>query len=107
MSLESQRSICDWAESTFGPVTDLQACAERACKEMREFQTLVDHFHRAKPRDIRKEVCDIVVTLFRFAGAAGFDLLNGVDDVMAINRLRKWLPDGKGNGQHIKEGRGA
>jgi len=102
MSLESQRSICDWADAAFGPVTDLQVCAQRAAKEMREFQFIIDNWKKMRPTVITEEMADIVITLFRLASALEVDLGRAVDTKMRKNRLRKWERDGFGNGQHIE-----
>jgi NTP pyrophosphatase (non-canonical NTP hydrolase) len=51
---------------------------------------------------LKGEAADIAITLFRFAGALGFDLLEEVERKQAINEKRKWKRHGDGTGQHIK-----
>jgi hypothetical protein len=98
--VESQKSICDWGLETFGPITELRPCAERATDEMREFQLAIDQ--GCDPDALLAEAADIVITLYRLAGHLGRDLHAEIDRKMAINRARRWIPDGKGNGQHVR-----
>ena len=98
MSLETQQSICDWGLEAFGPITELRACAERAAAEMREFQHVINY--GCDPRALVAEAADIVITLYRLAGHLGRDLHIEIDRKMFVNRTRRWIPDGRGNGQH-------
>ena len=89
---EDQYTVCAWANKTFGK-TNLTAACERAAKEMREFI-------EGDLKDVPNECADVVITLFRVADEAGFDLMNEVNKKMRINRQRKWVLNGDGTGQH-------
>ena len=89
---ETQKSICAWANETFGPTT-LDAAINRCVTEMEEFD-------KATPDQLANEAADVVITLYRVAQEAGFDLLEAVDLKMRINRGRTWTKNGDGTGQH-------
>lgn len=110
MSIESQKSIMDWADQTFGPVSDPLQSALRADQEMKEFrgrlnealgqeqgEALRDHFSY-----LCAEAADIVICLYRMASVMGADLGQEIDQKMKINRLRQWVSDGTGHGQHVR-----
>lgn len=96
-SSESQRSINDWADRQFGTNCDYFRAFERAKEEMKEFERAVD------PQEAIEEAADIVITLYRFASVAGYDLHEQIDRKMHINRMRRWIAHGDGTGHHIKE----
>ncbi len=98
---ETQRSISDWADQTFGPVSSNMRIAARANEEMAELL-------RALSTDDSNwqavsEIADIVIVLFRLADTLGIDLLNQVDKKMMINRSRQWKQDGSGHGYHLRD----
>lgn len=97
MSQESQRSINDWATTTFGDNLDYFAAYYRAIEEMIEFKRVRD------PQEMIEEAADIVITLYRLASIAQYDLHDQIDRKMAINRARRWIAHGDGTGHHIKE----
>ena len=95
---ETQRSMCEWAEATFGPVRVPVSLVERAQLEMNELQEAVlaeDH------AEIGKEAADVLILLYRLADQFGLDLDQEVVSKMAINRARKWVKKGDGTGSHI------
>ena len=94
---EDQNTITDWANRTFGEA-GYDASVIRAIEEIQEFLQAVDDDRRV---DVKAEMPDIVITLYRLATVLGFDLLESVDDKMAVNRLRRWKSNGDGTGQHI------
>ncbi len=99
---ETQDTISEWAEATFGPSGTNAACAARANKEMSELLmclTLNDHFSLTG-----EEVADVVICLSRLAGRMGFNIQDEVNKKMAINRARKWDVE-NGFGQHVKSSR--
>lgn len=96
---EDQKSICDWAEKAFGPVTSLATLAARAVEEMTELQ---DAVQARDVTEIGREAADIVVLLYRIMDHAGLSLTAEVDAKMVINRWRGWRPAGDGTGRHIK-----
>ena len=99
--IESQKTVCDWADATFGHCTNIVSI-ERMLKEVDELKLAMkedpDDFHK-----ISNECADILITLYRIADCYGFDLRSCVDHKMDINRHRKWKSNGDGTGQHIKE----
>jgi hypothetical protein len=98
--VETQQSIAEWAEQTFGPTANLAAIAARANKEMAE---LLMHATTCAPPEVLLEECaDVDIILKRFAKVAGGDLNDAVDRKMAINRERRWIRDGHGHGYHRK-----
>lgn len=99
MSVESQKSISDWAKATFGPAKDGEALKKRVMDEIQEF---VD---AKNPVAEINEAADIVVTLFNLADYYGMDLMQMVDNKMGINRRRQWIAHGDGTGKHIKDGK--
>jgi hypothetical protein len=92
---ETQRTICDWADNTFGFTTPNSAI-NRMLQEVREVE-----WH--KPDELADECADVLITLYRVADTFNFDLHACVDHKMEINRGRKWKSNGDGTGQHIKE----
>jgi hypothetical protein len=97
---ESQRSIIQWADNTFGRSTSPIRQAGRAVEEMLEFIALYEDFSDdptyEKIQALQMEGADVVIVLYRFIGDA-------IDRKMAINRKRKWRSDGTGHGYHIKD----
>ncbi|CAM3520385.1 MazG-like family protein [Thalassospira profundimaris] len=97
-SSENQRSMCDWAEQTFGPVSDPASLVERALLEMQELGEAV------QDRDISeigKEAADVLILLYRLADQFNLDLDQEVQAKMAINRSRTWVSKGDGTGSHV------
>ncbi|WP_404424444.1 MazG-like family protein [Thalassospira australica] len=96
--IESQQSICDWAEGIFGPVTDPRALVTRAMTEMKELDEAVSERDRA---EIGREAADVLILLYRLADQFGLDLDGEVQAKMAINRARQWSVKGDGTGSHV------
>ncbi|MCU0881742.1 MAG: nucleotide pyrophosphohydrolase [Hyphomonadaceae bacterium] len=95
---ETSSTIQSWAEPIFGPVADLSDLVDRAALELTELkQALAD----GETAEARVEAADVVILLHRVAALLGTDLAAEVDAKMAINRARKWVPDGKGAGRHV------
>ncbi len=95
---EDQKSMCDWAEATFGPVNDVNNLVERAYEEMHELAVSVKSSDRV---NIMEEVADVVILLNRLSTELGFDLKDAVNQKMTKNRTRKWQSAGDGTGRHI------
>jgi NTP pyrophosphatase (non-canonical NTP hydrolase) len=97
---ETQVSISQWAEKTFGPAGSNARAVARANREMAE---LLEHVTAddAHP-EAAEEVADIVIVLYRVATRLGVDLHERIDAKMARNRVRKWKLDGTGHGYHVK-----
>lgn len=96
---ESQATISEWADATFGPAGSNARVAARANEEMAELLrvlTIDDDHPKAG-----EEVADVVIVLCRLASRLGVDLGAEVDRKMAINRGRVWDLDGTGHGYHV------
>lgn len=107
--METQKTITDWADETFGMVTDFRAPILRSIEEMEEF---IDFGNRLRECEIQtksdieylaNEAADVVITLYRLASVYGYDLHSMIDTKMMINRARRWRSDGTGHGYHIRE----
>lgn len=98
---ESQESISQWIEETFGPVGSNARVAARANEEMAELLRTVtiqdDH------PEIAEELADLVIVLYRLATRVGADLHSEIDRKMGVNRARKWVTDGSGCGYHSSD----
>lgn len=101
VAIETQQSIAEWANRTFGPAPSLARIAARANEEMAELL-------RAATADrsslvLVEEAADVVIVLYRLAHASGYDLDAMVDAKMRENRTRDWKVDGTGHGYHVRE----
>jgi NTP pyrophosphatase (non-canonical NTP hydrolase) len=101
---ESQHSISEWAEETFGPSGSDVRVAARANEEMAELlrACCMDDVSAEKKRE---EIADVVIVLCRLMTRLGGDLNKEIDRKMAVNRQRIWRRDGSGHGYHHVEGR--
>lgn len=99
--IETQASISQWAEATFGPSGSNARAAARANREMSE---LLEHVTADDQHpEAAEEIADVVIVLYRVATCLGVDLHELIDRKMATNRARKWRLDGTGHGYHVKE----
>ncbi len=96
---ETQASIAQWAEETFGPVGDYTALVDRAVTEMSELREAVSLNNTV---EIGKETADVMILLYRLCALNGLDLQTEVNHKMSENRARKWRNTGDGTGSHIK-----
>ena len=99
---ETQRTICDWADKTFGYSKDPRSAIKRMLKEVEELKDKMDS-GAATFDDLADEMADIFITGYRVFDVLGFNGDACVDHKMEINRARKWKLNGDGTGQHIKE----
>ncbi len=97
--METQTTICEWAEKTFGPVNNPNDLLKRALQETTE---LSEAMAKNNTIEIGKETADIVILLHRLLDQYGLDLSKEVNEKMTINRARKWELRGDGTGSHIK-----
>ncbi len=95
---ETQRTICEWAEATFGPVSQPIVLVDRALVEMAE---LADAVKDGDEAEAGKEAADVAILLYRLMETLGMDLASEVTAKMAENRARQWRPKGDGTGSHI------
>ncbi len=108
-----QQRIHEWAEQVFGSATHPMPLFRRIQDELHELkdeleihgvtQTINSIKMMPTMRQlIAKECADVAITLFRFCGALGIDLLEEVEKKQTVNEERKWQAHGDGTGQHIK-----
>lgn len=97
---ETQQSVTDWADATFGPALSNARIAARANEEMAELLRALtaDDLH---PK-AAEEVADIFIVLYRLATRLGVDLHSEIDRKMAVNRGREWRLDATGHGYHVR-----
>lgn len=100
---ETQKTISEWATTTFGYPKLPQIIIDRLCVEVIELRNIdyskdVDSFDK-----VSDECADILIVLYQIANIFGFNIHACVDHKMQINRDRKWKIVGDGTGQHIKE----
>lgn len=96
---ESQRSISEWADATFGTST-LPRIAIRASLEMHELiEAVAENDHVA----MVEEAADVIIVLMRIFHYSDVDFMDVINRKMQKNRARKWTRDGAGSGQHIDE----
>lgn len=101
MTRETQQSVSDWAQATFGPASTNARVAARANEEMAE---LLRHLTNDDTHpQAAAEIADIVIILYRLATRLGVDLGDEVDSKMTINRSRKWNMSDDGHGYHVRE----
>ncbi|MCZ4282084.1 nucleotide pyrophosphohydrolase [Kiloniella laminariae] len=96
--METQDTICLWAEDTFGPVTNPQSLVARALQEMKELAEAID---KEDLEEIGKETADVVILLHRLLDQYQLDLNQEIEKKMKINRSRQWISSGDGTGKHI------
>lgn len=97
---ETQQSITDWANTTFGAAGSNARVAARANEEMAELLRALTA-DDASPK-AAVEVADVLIVLYRLATRLGVDLHAEVDRKMAINRAREWNLDSSGHGYHVR-----
>ncbi len=98
--METQHTICQWAEDTFGPVANPQDLVARALQEMNE---LAEAIEAENHNEIGKETADVVILLHRLLAQYDLDLSEEIEKKMAINRSRLWVSSGDGTGKHIPQ----
>ncbi len=99
MNNETQQSITQWADQTFGRVHSDIEIAARANQEMGELlKELAMNDNSEKAMD---EIADIVIVLYRLVEYRGLDLQQLINIKMAVNRQRQWKLDGSGQGYHV------
>jgi NTP pyrophosphatase (non-canonical NTP hydrolase) len=100
--IEDQSTIAEWADATFGPC-NVPRAATRMNEEVAELLTLLSMPHdKDKAHKLHMECADIAITLFRLAAVLKIDLMEKVDEKMAVNRAREWRRDETGCGHHVK-----
>jgi NTP pyrophosphatase (non-canonical NTP hydrolase) len=100
MKFETQHTVSDWADATFGPASSNARVAARANEEMAELLRALtaDDWHDKAA----EEVADVVIVLCRLMTRLGRDMGEEIDRKMAINRKRQWNLTKDGHGYHIR-----
>lgn len=96
---ETQQTIAEWAEETFGAAHDPAVLVDRAAIELAELREALAANQIA---EIGKETADVAILLYRLMEMHGLDLQAEIDAKMDENRGRRWRPKGDGTGSHIK-----
>lgn len=100
---ETQQTISDWANATFGVPTTDASIGWRANGELNELiNALRDD--DANPKAV-EEAADVIIVLMRLFQRRGVQFWDEVEKKMKVNRGRKWTRTGDGHGQHVKEQR--
>lgn len=99
--METQATICAFADETFGRATSNMRIAARANEEMAELlRALSSDDNHPKAAE---EIADVVIILYRLARNLGTDLAEEIERKMAINRNRVWKRDDTGHGYHVRD----
>lgn len=99
--VETQQSITEWANETFGLAGSNARVAARANEEMAELLralTADDNHPKAA-----EEVADVMIIMQRLATRLGIRTDDEIDRKMAINRQRVWKKDNTGHGYHVRD----
>lgn len=107
--METQRSITEWAEQTFGP-SHPAVIASRMNVEVAELVSGLSTVARLEVSDIdpntldalREECADVGVMLFQVCEKLGVDLQTAINYKMAVNRSRSWAKTPSGHYQHVE-----
>ena len=89
--METQKTVSQWSEDTFGEVGSNIRVAARANEEMAELLRALSQNDNHPMAG--EEVADVVIVLYRLATRMGIDLHAEIDRKMAVNRTRKWDAD--------------
>lgn len=98
---ETQLTVTEWANATFGAVGSNARVASRANEEMAELLrclTADDNHPKAA-----EEIADVFIVLYRLATRLNSNVQLEIDRKMAINRSREWKLDNTGHGYHVRE----
>lgn len=98
---ETQKTITEWADATFGYSQTNLRMAARANEEMAELLRVLAANDEAHEK-AAEEVADVFIVLYRLADYLGVDIHAEIDRKMAVNRRRQWKVDATGHGYHVK-----
>lgn len=103
MHQETQRSITNWANETFGAPSNVMVIYDRMMDELTElrWELLKNVGEADNTRAVGREVADVAIMLAQIAELSRVNLHTEVDDKMAINRKREWVTTGEGVGKHV------
>lgn len=93
--------IENWHVVEFGKPSSLGYTTGRALEEMAELVKAIGDGENNE--SIMKEAADVVIVLTALGQLTGISLQKAIDEKMKINKARRWKPDGKGHGNHIRE----
>lgn len=98
---ESIQSICAWQDETFLNKT-IDGVFAHLKTEIAELESAL-----SSGKGIESEAADVFLLIVGLANTAGFDLMQAVDDKMAINRQRTWGPvNEQGFREHVRNDEG-
>jgi len=97
--MDTQHTVSQWAEETFGPATDPSVLVRRAENELQELAQAVTD---GDTEEIGKETADVVILLMRLLEQSQLSLSDEIDKKMRENRARTWIKKGDGTGSHVK-----
>ncbi len=95
---ETQETIAEWGEVTFGPAANPLDLVARAQQELAELAEAVQQNDR---RGAAMETADVMILLYRLAEDLDYDIGQSVQEKMAVNRARTWVRTGDGTGKHV------
>ncbi len=98
---ETQESITDWANETFGEPESNLSIALRAQEEMMELIGKLTDDDDSIEAPI--EAADVIIILMRLFSSFNVPSNTVITAKMEVNRKRKWLSSGDGHGYHVKE----
>lgn len=102
---ETAKTINEWANEVFGPITDARYAVARANEEMaeliKEASSRPGFFKQKLSDKSAEEAVDVIICLLRILEESGFEAQASIERKMNINRLRVWKKDGSGFGQHL------
>ena len=105
--MENQKSISEWAISTFGEPENGFVLMEKLKEELYELAARINIYVndplRVNFRGVADEIADIVIMAYQICNRYGLDLHEVIDQKMAVNRKRKWDIIEPGIGKHKEE----
>lgn|SRR5579884_491939 len=105
--MEDQKSISEWAISTFGEPESGFVLMEKLKEELYELAARINIYTndplRVNFSGVVDEIADVVIMAYQVCNWYGFDLHDEVNKKMEINRNRKWRITEPGVGKHKEE----
>lgn len=104
--METEETIRKWAESEFGlahPHTIAMRALEECVELVKAAVAFKDSDSAQDAQNLLEECADVEICLRYLTSKFGCVMQLIVDRKMQINREREWIPDGHGNGYHVKK----
>lgn len=96
---ETQYTINEWANSTFGNAKSALSITIRANEEMAELLSELKTENYDKDK-VAEECVDVIIIMMRLFSLLGKDYLEEINKKMKINRKRQWNVNSSGHGYH-------